>query len=61
MAPSLVTITSPGGYGIRMQGLADDLVGDMRAVEVGRINMAYAGGDRTVAYATPILSPSARL
>ncbi len=28
-----------------MQGLVDDLVGDMRAVEVGRVNMVYAGGD----------------
>ncbi len=29
-----------------MQRLPDDLVGDMRAIEIRRINMIYAGRDR---------------
>ena len=29
-----------------MQRLPDDLVGDVRSVEVGRVDMVHAGGDR---------------
>ena len=42
-APSLVTITS--SRRVRVQGLPDDLVGDVRAVEVGRVDMVHAGRD----------------
>ena len=30
---------------VRVQGLPDDLVGDVRAVEVGRVDMVHAGRD----------------
>src|SRR5271165_6092340 len=41
--PSLVTITTPVGYGCRACQMI--WFGDVRAVEVGRVDMVYAGRD----------------
>src|SRR6202008_73394 len=36
--------------GVWVQRLPDDLVGDVRAVEVGRVDMVHAGGARLAKY-----------
>ena len=39
----MVTITQIPGIG--MQGFADDLIGEVEAIEIGRIDVVHAGCD----------------